>query len=146
MCAPLCFLYGYGMSLGLFLYRSGTDWGTIEFDVLLQSRSRCTSTTPLYGPQLLLHLQMAFSVQLHRSLCVTRSDEEAADVFLCWLAYFQLLFLNPQPLLFPVNAQLFVFNILYLLCQLLWTQVFVGSTILYFKCLSPKSFLWFISS
>lgn len=35
-----------------------------------------------------LHLQTAFSLQLHHSLCVTRSDEEAAKVFLFWLIYF----------------------------------------------------------
>lgn len=90
------------------------------------------SRFPLFGSQLLLHLQTAFSVQLHHSLCVTRSDEEAADVFLCWLTYFQLLFLSPQPLLFTFNAQLFFVNILYLLRQLLWIGVSVGSMILSF--------------
>lgn len=52
----LCYFYRYGMSLGLFLYWSGTDWGRINFHMLLHSRSRCTPRFTLFGPQLLLHL------------------------------------------------------------------------------------------
>lgn len=35
-----------------------------------------------------LHLQTAFSVQLHHRLCVTRSDKEAAKVVLFWVICF----------------------------------------------------------
>lgn len=94
------------------------------------------SRFPLFGLQLLLHLPTAFSMQLHHSLCVTRSDEEAADAFLCWLTYFQLLFLNLQPALFTFNAQLFFVNILYLLLQLLW----IGLSLFTWNAFCQKAF------
>lgn len=142
VCDRFCFLYGYSVSLGLFLYWCGTDWGTIEFHVLLQSRSRCTITVSIIWASAAAPpsdgIWAATPSQFERHKL---PEEEAADVFLCWLTYFQLLFLRPRLLLPAVNALFSLFRWLYLSWQLLWIWLYVGSTIL-----SPKSILCFISS
>lgn len=76
--------------------------------------------------------QMHYHVFHYSGLSCCSSFRRRFRCSWCFSALTNMSFLNPQPLLFTVNAQPFLFNILYWLCQRLWIWVSVGRTVLSF--------------